>query len=255
MINRLAVIISGELRTWRYCSKYLFRFFENRAKQIDYFFVTWNVSLGQPVSLSDITDYFYENNLVNYKILESIKETHTYVRQNWMAKNGNMMKKEQELNGDFIYDQVVHVRPDIYYKKNHEDWVLCEDFRYTISDMHQDAEPYLFQINDVYIRTNSFTDDIFCQRIFTNFTELEKYMFRFPDYNCFYNHHYILASWIKKHNLISQNQLNSKHCRDFLYHIPLRSYHNFTNFDQINLDNLTLNQLNEFFPYGPPDKS
>jgi len=39
-MKRLAVLLVGEYRTWPIASAAIFNFFNNRAEQVDYYFVT-----------------------------------------------------------------------------------------------------------------------------------------------------------------------------------------------------------------------
>jgi hypothetical protein len=250
MIDKLAVIISGELRTWRYASRYIFNFFKNRANEIDYFFVTWNLSLNTPVIEKDITDFFGNNKLQALRILPPIKEKHTYKKQHFLAKIGNILKKEYELSNNFVYDQVVYVRPDIYYRKNGNPWKICQNFCYSISSISIDQPEEIPHVNDVYFRTNSFTDDLLSQKYYQELADVELALVDLPGLYSFKNHHYWLANWILKHNFVPLTYSTAE--QDFLYFFPLRWYHDFSNFEEINLDVLNYESLLALFP--PIDK-
>lgn len=185
-INRLAVILVGELRTWETASKYLFNFFDRIADNVDYFFVTWNVS-SQTGELIDITDndvlapfQKYNKNIVDYKILEPIgKHRTTFYNQAWLAKVGNILKRKHEAKNNFIYDQVIETRPDCYFRSftnvpskpmaHHPsgNWVNCNDFEYE-GDIPSLGLGHggLMGMADIYFRTNSFTNDIIADRYY-----------------------------------------------------------------------------------------
>lgn len=169
-INRLAVILIGEFRTWKIASKYLINFFSARATQVDYFFVTWNVTTQTKEILSvtdaDIVEPFnaYNGNLVDYKILEPIgRHNTTYYNQAWLAKFGNMLKRKYEQKNNFVYDQVVETRPDCYFRKSDTDWKICKDFEYEGACPRPHDNGFL-GIHDVYFRTTSFTNDLLSNR-------------------------------------------------------------------------------------------
>ena len=64
-MKRLAVLLVGEYRTWPISSTAIFNFFNNRAEQIDYYFVTWDKSGEQLISDADITNYFQTDGNTN----------------------------------------------------------------------------------------------------------------------------------------------------------------------------------------------
>ncbi len=169
-INRLAVILVGEFRTWKTASKYLFDFFDRRAHQVDYFFVTWNVTTQTaemiPVTDADVLEPFnrYNKNLVDYQILEPIgKHKTTYYNQSWLAKFGNILKRRNELKNNFIYDQVVETRPDCYFRSSDKEWIICKDFEYEGACPKTWVSGFL-GITDVYFRTTSATNDVWSDR-------------------------------------------------------------------------------------------
>ena len=80
-MKRLAVLLVGEYRTWPIASAAIFNFFNNRAEQIDYYFVTWNKSGEQFISDADITDYFQNKNFHVYSLLARLLVTYLLCRR------------------------------------------------------------------------------------------------------------------------------------------------------------------------------
>lgn len=206
-INRLAVILVGELRTWKIASQYLFKLFEERAHQVDYFFVTWNVTsqTGELISVTDsdvLTPFQLHNkNLISYKILEPIgRHKTTFYNQAWLAKFGNMLKRRHEINNNFVYDQVVETRPDCYFRRSENPWIICKDFEYEGASPKTWASG-LLGITDVYFRSTSSTNDLIADRY---------YFTRSSDHNQiinethwqFSNHHWVMCEIFNKRLLV-----------------------------------------------------
>jgi hypothetical protein len=250
-MKRLAVILVGEYRTWAIAHRYLFKFFDSRAQQVDYFFVTWNVSsqTGEliPVTDTDITTAFavHNKNLVDYKILEPIgKHRSTFYNQAYLSKVGNLLKRKSEHTGDFVYDQVVETRPDCYFRANDKPWVLCTDYEYEGAAPGQWKDGFM-GIQDVYFRSSSFGNDLMSDRY---------YFKRDKDYHAltstvhweFSNHHWMMCEILFK-RLLKQKSIESE--EDFEFFCAVRP--NFPT--HINLDKMKAKELdNLFIGWGRP---
>jgi hypothetical protein len=186
MINRLAVILTGQYRTWPVCSKYLLKFFKSKANHVDYYFVTWNTTstwyqdhYDEPsitVRDKDITNYF-DGNLIYYSIEKDIPQKNTYYRMAHLSNIAGQAKRQYEESQNFVYDQVVETRTDIYLRDYPKDSIyhlpltVLENYQYSGGrienyDVHKLSliEPTLF-VPDLYIRTNSFTHNLLSNRI------------------------------------------------------------------------------------------
>jgi hypothetical protein len=223
-IDRLAVIIAGEFRTWKVASKYLFSFFQERAVQVDYYFATWNVSETlqaynvsekSPVTDKDILEIFkdYNQNLVSYKIMDRIgNHATTFYNQAWLSKIGNILKRKNEIENNIIYDQVVETRPDLYFRKNDKNWIIFNDLE--CSNNHFYLDSGLQGVNDVYFRSNSITNDILADR----------YYFKIPYMNeCihwqFVNHHSVLSDiFYNRKILVNKTEYN----REYDFNVCIR---------------------------------
>ena len=246
MINRLAVILIGQYRTWPICSKYLLNFFEDKAKQVDYFFVTWDktpdlndITAKSTVNVTnkDITD-FIQNQKITYKILADIPNIHTFYRMAYLSRAANELKKEVEHQNNFVYDQVVETRPDIYlrsYPKGGLEckWPSCQDFEYSGGEITNIGHRDLF-MPDCYLRTNSFTHDILSQRIneFDVSQSFQKHIFD-KDYRN--GHHAMLAKFLLDNNI----QRIYSNYPDYEFDTVIRN----NEMSNVNLDELTLDEI------------
>jgi hypothetical protein len=211
--NRIAVVLAGELRTWETASKYLFNFFDSLADNVDYFFVTWNVS-SQTGELINITDQDvvppfqqYNKNIVAYKILEPIgKHKTTFYNQAWLSKVGNILKRKHEAENNFIYDQVIETRPDCYfrgydskaYTSNTLNLSQCGNFEYEgdlpfVNNLNHD----FFGIADVYFRFDSLTSDIFAERYYFSKSSDMNRSIKYT-HGGFDNHHLTMIEFLYK---------------------------------------------------------
>lgn len=169
-MRTIAVLIAGEFRTWSKCSEYLFHFFENRAEQIDYFFATWTTSHdlpGKHISESDIRNPFnlHKKNLVGINVIPQIgRKVSTFYNQAYLAKVANILKRESEIKNNFVYDQVVEVRPDIYIRPSNRPWILLSDYEVCNCGHMITSQNGFDAIDDVYYRSNSITNDIIANR-------------------------------------------------------------------------------------------
>lgn len=251
VVDRLAVILVGEYRTWKQASRYLFRFFRQQAKQVDYFFVTWNVTTqtGEmiPVTDEDVISPFvkFQENLVSHSILEPIgRHRTTFYNQSWLAKVGNTLKREHELANHFVYDQVVETRPDCYFRPNKEPWVPCKDFEYEGSVPERWDSGFL-GIGDVYFRTTSFTNDIIADRY--HLTKPKEHLRIINEIHWeFTNHHWSILELFYKRLL---KPLSYRERADFEFFCCVRP-----NFPQgVDLDTLPWEDLDRLFiGYGKP---
>lgn len=254
MIDRLAVIIAGEYRTWPKIYNYMFSFFKPRAHRVDYFFVTWKKSLDKEITDKDVTDYFQIENLIAYQLVDDIKSQHTYYRQNFLIKIGNLLKKEFEFKNDFIYDQVVVTRPDFYFRKSNAEWPICNNFFYQTEPLirelasSEDApENYYLWGQDVYIRSNSATDDIISQKYFIDYHDFSRNNTKFVTMGIRSSHHYFMARFLMSRNLLplscklAYEKSDQPFRQDYAFGLVVRDYHDFDH--TVNLEQFTVEQI------------
>ena len=246
MIKRLAVIIVGEYRMWPRASKYLFDYFKNRAEQTDFFFVTWNLNAGVPVTESNVTDYFVDANLVGLQLCTVIPEKHTYYKQAYLSKVGNTLKRQQELKNNFVYDQVVETRPDLYLRRDAVEWVPCEEFEYVIAPTKMKVEgttPGMLFMMDIYYRSTSLTNDIISNRYWNIKSKFSNYA-NITSGVPFVGHHWFLPDYLMQHRLISQSDR-----MDYGFNTVIRSY-----FPDVDLDTLSSDEILDFHAYASANK-
>jgi len=114
MYDRIAVIYRGHLRTWDYVKDINFKFFESISKEIDYYFITWDL-YENPLIEKD----FEGRNLI--KFLSISKDTEFYQADYgpaWLLNNILPYKKLREKT--VSYDAVIDTRPDVILKKTNE---------------------------------------------------------------------------------------------------------------------------------------
>lgn len=198
-MKRLAVLLAGEFRTWSYCSKYLFRFFKDRAEQVDYFFATWDRSNDLPGKLItdvDVRGPFLENGIspAGISIIPPIgRKVNTFYNQAYLAKVANILKKEHELRNNFVYDQVVETRPDIYIRVHEAPWTMMADYEFCNCN-HFKWDNGFHTMEDVYYRSNSFTNDLISNRYW--FRKRQNSFVYYPiggEYIKTWNNHHSLA--------------------------------------------------------------
>lgn len=242
MINRLAVILIGQYRTFAVTHKYLFEFFKDRANQVDYYFITWPTSGGHntryyeetvDIAAEDITKFFTEKNLVDFRIVDDIPKKHTFYRMAYLSHIGARVKADYENKNHFLYDQVVETRPDIYLKRSNDlGWQICDPLTYGGHQI-ETFNGHLF-MDDCYIRSDSKTHNIISDRI-TQFNTNEMYAPRLAFANRYkYDHHSRFADWLVYNNI---QCIGSK---DYASIHVVRN----PKLIDVNLDSLSANELN-----------
>lgn len=239
MISKLAVILIGQFRTFKITNKYLFEFFSDKAQSVDYYFVTWPTSGGHNTRYfenivnvvdQDITDCFHGQRLIDYRIVSDIAKKHTYYRMAYLAKIAQQLKKTKELSDNFVYDQVVETRPDVYLRSGGY-WSHCEFGQYGGHPIEL-KNGHAF-INDLYIRSDSATHDIIADRI-SEFDQDEIRRPNLADSNLYgHDHHTRLAAWLAK------NKITHTQKKDYAFISVIRNQ-DLANSD---LNQLSYNQL------------
>ena len=248
MINRLAVILIGQYRTWPICSKYLLNFFEDKANRVDYFFVTWdktsvyvNGAWSDPVikvTYDQLSEFFDKDQNVWYKIISDIPNIHTYYRMAYLSREANKLKQEIESQNNFVFDQVVETRPDMYFRSYpkgslESKWLICGDYQYSGGEITNIGHRDLF-MPDCYLRTNSFTHNILSQRIdkIDVKQSFQKHIFD-KDYRN--GHHAMLAKFLLDNNI----QRIYSNYPDYEFDTVIRN----NEMSNVNLDELTLDEI------------
>lgn len=161
MYNRIAVIYRGHLRTWNYVKDVNFQFFDSISKNVDYYFVMWNL-----YDTTLIERDFKDRNLI--KLLSVDIDGKFYEPDfgpPWLLNKLLPYKKERET---FVkYDLIIDTRPDVIIKKGIENleleemtlYVEWDDLCHTPHDEHK-----VPGIGDICNIMSSKVYDIVCER-------------------------------------------------------------------------------------------
>jgi hypothetical protein len=253
-INRLAVLICGDFRTWKIAAPYLFRFCETFSDNVDYYFATWQDTQEfsfptnkteltvKKVTDKDITDPFKGKNLVDYKIMPLPKRhnefKNTFYYQAYLAKVANILKNKYEFNNNLNYDNVIETRPDMYLGKgvniSKDTYDQLGDFDYVNGPVFQQQSSYP-QCADVYYRSSTFCNDIVSNRFFRcgynfffygNSNKLDNFIVT--------NNHWMLMDYFYTRKLIAKPEFKA----EIQAPIPIRFQYANTDFDSLTLDEL-----------------
>lgn len=112
MLNHIAVILRGHIRTWHLISEYTLSQYDRLAKNVDYYFVTWH----QPnTGVSDIYKSFENRNLVLFHMAPIVSDYYnSHCGAAWLPYNILPYKRRREKV--VTYDAVIDSRPDITFK-------------------------------------------------------------------------------------------------------------------------------------------
>jgi hypothetical protein len=166
--TRIAVCLSGQSRTWKFCLESIKNFLEkDNEYEIDYFIHTWDRNDSREIHIGDgkelkinteigsIEDYIKSYNPKLYKIdsFESYKKNKfskwkpLLDYQIWEPENtlhlmysfykSVTLKKIWERQNGFIYDYVIKLRPDVFFEEqkleNHLELLKNKEDKYFIS--------------------------------------------------------------------------------------------------------------------------
>lgn len=166
--TRIAVCLSGQSRTWKFCLESIKNFLEkDNEYEIDYFIHTWDKNDSREIHIGDgkqlkinteigsIQDYIKSYNPKLYKIdsFESYKKNKfskwkpLLDYQRWEPENtlhlmysfykSVTLKKIWERKNGFIYDYVIKLRPDVFFEEqkleNHLELLKNKEDKYFIS--------------------------------------------------------------------------------------------------------------------------
>lgn len=206
--NRIAVVLVGHYRTIKQCLPHQIWFFNQMATTVDYYFVTWETNdyIHSEIiknKLSSLTRYDTD---IRLNIFGSLLKGHRFVeeltfpnfrftqndnyglwkvlRLTYLAKIAQQLKKEYEIKNNFVYDQVIETRPDLFFRPKDDgdryrlvdcgnNMILTDDTQVN-NLIPWDAltdQVGVFQNGNWYWRMNSNTYDSFSDRhdFFRNF--------------------------------------------------------------------------------------
>lgn len=233
---KIATLICGDYRCCPKVIEHIFKYVES-AGDVDYYFATWSttrdhwwppeVSIATQRSVvdSDIISLFVGRNLIDYKLIDQTQLptfTSTFYYQGYLSKIANILKRRCELTRDFVYDQVVELRPDLFLTG--KPLLDCENFEVANGPVWiSNSTP---QMCDHLYYSNSFTNDVLANRY--SFT---KYLTIDSDRIELGHTHWILYDYTSERKLVIKNRLG--------HFVPVRP-----NFPE-NYSELTVEELKE----------
>ena len=109
MMDRIAVVLRGHIRTWKLINQDVFDFYSSIAKNVDYYFITWSLP---NYDFGYIKNTFKNQNLVDFVILPKIEQWYT----SWYGPSimTYILRPyiEQRLK-TVRYDAIIETRPDV----------------------------------------------------------------------------------------------------------------------------------------------
>lgn len=109
MMDRIAVVLRGHIRTWNIINQDVFDFYSSVAKNVDYYFITWSLPNYDFVSVKNT---FKNQNLLDFVILPKVEQWYT----SWYGPSvmTYMLRPymEQRLK-EVSYDAIIETRPDV----------------------------------------------------------------------------------------------------------------------------------------------
>jgi hypothetical protein len=109
MLNHIAVVLRGHMRTWYYLAPAVFDFYNSIAKNVDYYVSTWQMS---GVRIADIEKSFVGQNLIKAVLVPVDERYYTsWKGSGWL--NFNLLPHKKFRETQVRYDAVFDSRPDI----------------------------------------------------------------------------------------------------------------------------------------------
>lgn len=117
MLNHVAVMLRGHVRTWHFTCNQVFNFYESIAKNVDYYFITYDNSNHRKIEST-----FKNKNLITLQIFPQEFNNFKFY-DSWRGPAAMseflipwLKRREQELVNkyDYRYDALFDTRPDVY---------------------------------------------------------------------------------------------------------------------------------------------
>lgn len=213
-LGKIAVIITGEYRTWAVSKKYIFNFFNSSNVEVDYFFVTWD-TIGynnKTVDIEEIYTSFTGKKLIQAWVEKSPLDknnTINFLLKAHLSKIANIFKRRYELENNFVYDNVIEIRPDLYLGATTDNAKHCNDFEIVVSEWWVSDECPFPMIADLYFRTTSIGHDIISTRNqygkfkqLNNFTDLIRKNYEYLPMLSTQDPHFMLSDFLLHRRMI-----------------------------------------------------
>ena len=252
-INRLAVLVAGDFRTFPHAAEYIFDHAASQAETVDYFFACWSKTsdswyngqvreaTDRAVTIDQLQQPFIAcgANLVDFAILNFDEKSHippdTAYFQSYLGKVAAILKRKHELVGQIIYDSVIELRPDLYIGLD-----ICpngfNDFEVNIQHDYDNNSQFP-GATDFYYRCNSFTNDIMSERYnYKKIHQGNQFAPYFTSWHMPLIAHWMLVDYLNARRLVGINNFYPG-CL-----IPIRP-----NFPKVDLRQLNPDKLHEWF--------
>jgi hypothetical protein len=169
MLNHIAVMLRGHIRTWRWIYPFVFDFYEKIALNVDYYMITWQGSQHY----TNLYGSFENKNLIALRLLEPVSDfSDSYV--NAAYHNYMLLPYKHEREKTIKYDMVVDTRPDVIpvlQKNAHVTLPEPNTYYTTQFELHHNFlhNEYDVAISDWFMISNSKVHDIMSERfIYSN---------------------------------------------------------------------------------------
>ena len=173
---RIAVCLSGMLRSWELAHKNQLWFWSTSGAEVDYFIHTWDYSadrtgVSKPYVDGKVTEEEFNKICNIYDVKKSIysrKKQEEFVdNDHWLSlfyslSQSLMLKREYEIEHNFQYDVVIKSRPDVVFNPNITfAWPrLWNNTVFTTHGGPMSMEFNMYNFNDCVFLGNSYTMDL-----------------------------------------------------------------------------------------------
>jgi hypothetical protein len=197
-LGKLAVLVCGEFRTWSRASKYIFDYADSLSSDVDYYFASWETSLGNRITDENITEEFikYNKNLIKYQIVQSIDWQHSsYYYQSYLAKLADIMKRRYEIDNNIIYDQVIEIRPDLYIERGTSSAIKLGDFECLLY-IENNGTVEFPGATDLCYQSSSFGSDVITNRYYYQKSKIMDHIREYKHWELPFHNHQILSDYL-----------------------------------------------------------
>lgn len=172
MMDRIAVMLRGHMRTWRYVKPTVTEFYNSIAHNVDYYIATWEDSATDNASL--LAD------MIGLNVVASIRvQYHPIFYTSWKGPawlSYNLVPYKRQREKEVKYDAVFDTRPDVIYELNKNKSVIPPQPNTLYTTMltnlkgHMDEPDSLYYVGlkDHFFMMTSEVYDIHAQRYITD---------------------------------------------------------------------------------------
>jgi hypothetical protein len=219
--KRIAICISGQLRTWKKSIGSWIGFLKNDY-MVDVFVHTWNfntvsarIDTGNfPVELIDdceINDFkkavnpttmvVEKEKIFNISVTSQALQKQAHLSQLYGIQMASRLKRQHEISNKMVYDTVVRLRPDLYFRTNPLEIIELSNNQ-VFNGFDLSWSEFNGKISDLFWITNSYFYDIVADH-YLNLSKIGQENFQgLPSYGP----EHVLFFYIKKNAIPIKNQ-------------------------------------------------